>query len=336
MLRLLVISALVALAAAQTRPQPSESFTAFSQMEIKFNDSSNEEHYLVGQGQFGVDSKSQRSLEQYHFDGRDMHVFDVFNLQRFDLGYFYSVNETAHTCNATKLVNDTFPKLWDWLHIANYSGEIAHYNEILQLWEADLGYAKLGLGVRKSDPNTPVWMRRRSQQREVNVYFHKFFPVPPPEQFFTVPKICVNPNMVAPAPKLNNLKCVSRGDMQARGQSWVNARVPYNQGATYGGYREDCSGFVSMTWETSKPGYVTSTIPQIAHRINKGDLAVGDVLLYAAEHVVFFNGWADSSQSQYHAMEETRPGEGTVARVTPYPYWYSQSDFVPYRFNSVC
>jgi hypothetical protein len=50
-------------------------------------------------------------------------------------------------------------------------------------------------------------------------------------------------------------------------------------------------------------------------------LKPGDVLLCRTEHVVIFGGWTDAHH--YVAYEETRPGEGTVRRVTPYPYWYA-------------
>jgi hypothetical protein len=103
-----------------------------------------------------------------------------------------------------------------------------------------------------------------------------------------------------------------------------------------------------MAWQTSQPGYVTSTLPQVSHPIARGavrplhtiqirwwlawpslttsgffprlQLQPGDVLLCRSEHVVIFGGW--SGPSHYIAYEETRPGEGTVRRVTPYPYWY--------------
>jgi len=124
--------------------------------------------------------------------------------------------------------------------------------------------------------------------------------------------------------------------MIARAQVWVEKKVPYNQGAEYDGYREDCSGYVSMAWETAKPGYTTFTLPQISKPISKDDLQPGDVLLCTTEHVVLFGGWSDASKTQYVAYEETKPGEGTVKRVTPYPYWYNTGCFKPYRFNSVC
>jgi len=121
-----------------------------------------------------------------------------------------------------------------------------------------------------------------------------------------------------------------------RADVWVVNHVPYNQGATYGGYREDCSGYVSMAWETSKPGYTTFTMPGISKEITKAELQNGDVLLCTTEHVVLFGGWADASHANYIAYEETRPGEGTVKRVTPYPYWYNTGCFIPHRYDSVC
>jgi len=91
-----------------------------------------------------------------------------------------------------------------------------------------------------------------------------------------------------------------------------------------------------MAWELSKPGYTTRILGSVFYPIGKGSLKPGDILLNAAEHVVLFGGWADASQTQYVAYEETRPGEGTVKRVTPYPYWYSKSSFLPYRYNNIC
>jgi len=89
-----------------------------------------------------------------------------------------------------------------------------------------------------------------------------------------------------------------------------------------------------MAWGTSKPGNATSALRQISRPITRSQLQPGDVLLCAAEHVVIFAGWANSSH--YWANEETRPDEGAVRRVTPYPYWYNTACFVPYRYIAVC
>ena len=135
---------------------------------------------------------------------------------------------------------------------------------------------------------------------------------------------------------VDNLKCVDRGTVINRGQAWVNAHVPYNQGGTYDGYRTDCSGFVSMCWELSKPGLTTSTLGGASTRISKGQLAAGDAILCASTHVVLFAGWADGSQSSYVGMEEANSSTGTVKRTIPYPYWSDQGCYQPVRGNNVC
>lgn len=56
---------------------------------------------------------------------------------------------------------------------------------------------------------------------------------------------------------------VSRSQMLERAKTWLTAnngkQVPYDQGKPgqvwpYGGYRQDCSGYVSMAAELPKPG----------------------------------------------------------------------------------
>lgn len=50
---------------------------------------------------------------------------------------------------------------------------------------------------------------------------------------------------------------VSSSEIIARARKWVTANVPYTiQGDEYQGYREDCSGFVTMAWGTiRKPSW---------------------------------------------------------------------------------
>ena len=58
----------------------------------------------------------------------------------------------------------------------------------------------------------------------------------------------------------DNIKvgCIARTTILSRGQDWVDKHVPYSQTGTHDGYRTDCSGFVSMCWQASKPGPSTS------------------------------------------------------------------------------
>jgi cell wall-associated NlpC family hydrolase len=124
-----------------------------------------------------------------------------------------------------------------------------------------------------------------------------------------------------------------RRDILARADRWVGEQVPYSQGVWHEGYRTDCSGFVSMCWGL-RDSMVTSTFPQISHRIAKEDLRAGDILNntdVATGHVVLFDRWADYAHSTYVGYELC-PG-GTLHHVVPYPYYPGFGDFEPYRYD---
>ena len=125
-----------------------------------------------------------------------------------------------------------------------------------------------------------------------------------------------------------------RRQMVARAEHWVAQHVPYNQGAWHEGYRTDCSGFVSMCWGL-RDSLVTSTMPQIAHRIAKDDLRPGDVLLntdVATGHVILFDRWADYAHNSYVGYELCP--QGTLHHVIPYPYYSGFGVYEPYRYNN--
>jgi len=202
------------------------------------------------------------------------------------------------------------------------------------VWTLTMGYGTVAVATRG---NTPGYFFLTGEVRNISVQFMSWQNAITNTSTFDIPNNCMRANeavkeKIAPG----QVGCEQRSTMIARAQVWVDNHVPYNQGGTYQGYREDCSGYVSMAWETSKPGYTTFTLPQISSPITKSELQDGDVLLCTTEHVVLFGGWADSSKTQYVAFEETRPGEGTVRRVTPYPYWYNTGCFRPYRYHNVC
>lgn len=153
-----------------------------------------------------------------------------------------------------------------------------------------------------------------------------------------------------PATQTAALRAISRAEVMSRAQSWVDAKIPYCQCA--GGpaseccgncphcsdYRCDCSGYVSYCWDLGR-GYTTDTLPEVAHPITKEELLEGDIMLYQADHVVLFGGWADASHTTYHAYQE--PGCHTVGphyafkSVVPYPFNWNPEDFKPYRFNHI-
>lgn len=94
-----------------------------------------------------------------------------------------------------------------------------------------------------------------------------------------------------------------RAAMIERAQSWDG--VLYSQEAPYhpSGYRRDCSGFVSMVWQLSKPGPDTASLPGYSYEIDWDDLQPGDALLNAGTHVRLFEKWTDSTRTAYWYYE---------------------------------
>jgi hypothetical protein len=124
---------------------------------------------------------------------------------------------------------------------------------------------------------------------------------------------------------------IPRDATLARGMSWINVEVSYSQARYYGGYRTDCSGFVSMCWAT-RGSYNTKTLHDVAHPISVNELLPGDALLRAGYHVRLFAGWIDEAHTRYVAYEETSPGAVQTIK-------YIASDladgYIPYRYNGI-
>ncbi|NEA39255.1 C40 family peptidase, partial [Streptomyces sp. SID11385] len=101
------------------------------------------------------------------------------------------------------------------------------------------------------------------------------------------------------------------------------------------GYRQDCSGFVSMAWDLRSNQW-TGSLASFGERITKDELKPGDMLLFHnprnpedGSHVTLFGGWADAAHTKYTAYEQTPPH--TRRQTTPYAYWTDSSEYVPYR-----
>ncbi|MEV0691469.1 peptidoglycan-binding protein [Streptomyces sp. NPDC050388] len=135
-------------------------------------------------------------------------------------------------------------------------------------------------------------------------------------------------------------RAITRADIIERARRWVARKVPYDMTAFWSdGYRQDCSGYVSMAWNL--PGNEwTGSLGQYAERISKDELQPGDMLLfhnasdpYGGSHVVLFGGWTDGARTTYAAYEQTPPH--TLQRTTPYAYWNNSASYVPYRYKGV-
>ncbi|MFG2647192.1 peptidoglycan-binding protein [Streptomyces sp. NPDC048436] len=132
----------------------------------------------------------------------------------------------------------------------------------------------------------------------------------------------------------------TRAAIIARAQKWVTAKVPYSMSKYWSdGYRQDCSGFVSMAWNLGRNEW-TGSLASFAVRITKNELQPGDILLFhnpanpeKGSHVTIFGGWANTARTQYTAYEQTRPHARKQA--TPYAYWSNASRYLAYRYKGV-
>ncbi|MFG2679120.1 peptidoglycan-binding protein [Streptomyces sp. NPDC048392] len=136
------------------------------------------------------------------------------------------------------------------------------------------------------------------------------------------------------------LATITRTEIIDRARTWVAAKVPYSTTAYWSdGYRQDCSGFVSMAWKLPANEW-TGSLGTIADRITEEELQPGDILLFhnAADpekgsHVVIFGGWTDGTHTAYTAYEQTPPH--TRKLDTPYAYWSNSAKYLPYRYKQV-
>ncbi|MFG2608342.1 peptidoglycan-binding protein [Streptomyces sp. NPDC048514] len=136
------------------------------------------------------------------------------------------------------------------------------------------------------------------------------------------------------------IPATTRTEIINRAKVWVAAKVPYSMSAYWSdGYRQDCSGYVSMAW--GLPGNEwTGSLGSFGVKITKEALQPGDILLYhnpdnpeSGSHVVIFGGWTDYTHTYYTVYEQTPPH--TRSQTTPYPYWSNAGKYVPYRYKGV-
>lgn len=98
---------------------------------------------------------------------------------------------------------------------------------------------------------------------------------------------------------------ISRNTVLSRAQTWMDVLVPYSQTKYYKGYRQDCSGYVSMCWQTGF-SYSTRSFHTVASRITTAQLLPGDAI-HKVGHIRLFYGWLDDSHTLYVCYEQTGP-----------------------------
>ncbi|MFF9685891.1 peptidoglycan-binding protein [Streptomyces sp. NPDC014623] len=135
-------------------------------------------------------------------------------------------------------------------------------------------------------------------------------------------------------------RTTTRAEIVERAQAWVTAKVPYDMTAyRQDGYRQDCSGFVSMVWGLGANEW-TGSLARFGTEIARTDLEPGDILLFhdpadpgPGSHVTVFGGWAGSTRGHYLAYELARPHARKV--TMPMAYWSDSSKYVAYRYKGV-
>ncbi|MFL4904344.1 peptidoglycan-binding protein [Streptomyces sp. MMS24-I2-30] len=135
-------------------------------------------------------------------------------------------------------------------------------------------------------------------------------------------------------------RALTRTEIINRAKTWVDAKVPYSMSKYWSdGYRQDCSGYVSMAWGLRRNEW-TGSLGGFGVKIKKADLQPGDILLFhntadpeKGSHVVIFGGWTDYTHTYYTAYEQTPPHTRRLA--TPYAYWSHSDKYVPYRYKSL-
>ena len=145
----------------------------------------------------------------------------------------------------------------------------------------------------------------------------------------------------APAPDIS----AARQRVLDRGMNWVNRRVPYSMysyaaGPDADGYRwrTDCSGMIAMAYNLRDQNYYTGNLTSKFYPIAKSSLQRGDIIgnlgdpasAGAAGHVVIFNGWTDSSMTQFRTIEQAGGiGATQQTRTWGNSFWNKQG----YRFR---
>ena len=126
--------------------------------------------------------------------------------------------------------------------------------------------------------------------------------------------------------------CPAPAGELARAATWLTAwhggPVPYasssDPAAWYGGYRRDCSGYVSMALGLPGPGLDTTGLAAHATPVPRAGLQPGDLLINPATgpagHVVIFDHWLDTAMTAYLGYEQSGDG-GTHHRRIPFPYF---------------
>ncbi len=135
---------------------------------------------------------------------------------------------------------------------------------------------------------------------------------------------------------LDGAKDPARHTALTRGLAWVDANVMYSQTHAYKGFRQDCSGFVSMAWGEGSALTTAGFAPYdtAASRSLSGysQLLPGDALnKHPRGHMFMFGAWANAGHSEMVILEESHSGTPAMMKIVGSSYFNS---FTPIRGKS--
>jgi hypothetical protein len=115
--------------------------------------------------------------------------------------------------------------------------------------------------------------------------------------------------------------------------------VPYSQTSwwtnTYGTYRQDCSGYVSMAWNLNQyTDFWTGNLNLVSRTIPAATMLPGDILL-SDKHTILFAGWADTQHTEFDYFEEAHPGTNARYVVDAPLSAFLDNGFAPFRYDGV-
>ena len=136
---------------------------------------------------------------------------------------------------------------------------------------------------------------------------------------------------------------ISRADVMARAQNWMDRNIQYSQSGTATGpdgvysWRRDCSGFVSMALKLGPTGLSAPNTSALATStysfgISRANLKAGDFLVDPGNHTVLFQKWANADHTQFWLYEESNPTDDMNHRIANLS---SYSGYLARRANNI-
>ncbi|XP_065893006.1 uncharacterized protein [Dysidea avara] len=175
MLKILLLSLIVAVCYAQTPPRPMIQATFESKVEFFLH----EHDTYQGMGHIAFNEALNRGVEFFTYD-RDGKNETSVDLERYDMGleYFIRGGSTLPHCESRKLQTAKMPSYWDWVAIAKYAGQrkgSTVRNELL---------------VERENPNVPRYVNNEISTIRRELGFLTFNTTAPPATMFEVPFEC--------------------------------------------------------------------------------------------------------------------------------------------------